>query len=161
MLTAVASVTDAVVEVHFVATEEGGEGAEQAVPEKDLNPIAPEAKEIVWGFGSFVVLALLMRYLLYPRLRKGMDARYALIKGGHDEAEQVTASAKADVAQYDSQVATIRAEAQQRVDAAQADVENAVRAVAGRAGELATGRRPDPEVVNRAVADAMSAGVAR
>ena len=31
-----------------------------------------------------------MRYFLYPRLRKGMDARYALIKGGHDEAEQVT-----------------------------------------------------------------------
>ena len=28
-----------------------------------------------------------MRYFLYPRLRKGMDARYRIIKGGHDEAE--------------------------------------------------------------------------
>ena len=199
MLTAVVSVTGAAVDVRLVATEEGGEeGEEHAAPETDLNPIAPEAKELVWGFGSFVVLALLMRYFLYPRLRRGMDARYALIKGGHDEAEQVTAAARADVAQYDAQLAAIKAEAQQRVDAAratleaerserlaevnariaekraaaatevesaraaaQADVENAVRAVAGRAGELATGRSPDPAVVNRAVADAMGAGVAR
>jgi F-type H+-transporting ATPase subunit b len=199
VLTAVASVTDAVVEVRFVATEEGGEEeAEHAVPEKDLNPIAPEVKEIVWGFGSFVVLALLMRYVLYPRLRKGMDARYALIKGGHDEAEEVTTAAQSDVAQYEAQLATIKSEAQQRVDAAratleseraerlaevnariaekraaaaaeveraraavQADVESAVRTVAARAGELATGRTPDPAVLDRAVADVMSAGVGR
>ena len=32
--------------------------------------------------------------------------------------------------------------------AAQADVESAVRAVAARAGELATGRAPDPAVVS-------------
>ena len=36
---------------------------------------------MLWGFGSFVVLALAMRFFLYPRLRKGMDARYRLIKG--------------------------------------------------------------------------------
>ena len=199
MLTAVASVAGTVVEVRFVATEEGGEEEEEhAEPESDLNPIAPEPKEIFWGFGSFVVLALLMRYLLYPRLRKGMDARYALIKGGHDQAEDVTAAAQADVAQYESQLAAIRAEAQQRVDAARAtleaerserlaeinariaekraaaaaeveraraaahaDVESAVRSVASRAGELATGRRPEPEVVNRAVAEVMGAGVGR
>ena len=200
MLTAVVSATGDLVDVRFVATEEGGEeGTEShAEPESDLNPIAPEMKEIVWGFGSFVVFALLMRFFLYPRLRKGMDARYRLIQGGHEEAERITEAAKKDVAEFEAQLAAIRAEAQQRVDAArstleaerserlaevnsriaekraaaateveqaraaaQADVEAAVRAVAARAGELATGRAPDPDVVNRAVAEVMGAGVAR
>lgn len=201
MLTAVVAATGDLVEVRFVATEEGDEeGAAEthAEPESDLNPIAPEMKEIVWGFGSFLVFALLMRFFLYPRLRKGMDARYQLIRGGHDEAEQITAAARGDVAQYESQLAAIKAEAQQRVDAARAtleaerserlaevnariadkraaaateveqaraaaqgDVESAVRAVAARAGELATGRAPDADVVGRAVADVMGAGVAR
>ncbi|MFV0309160.1 MAG: hypothetical protein ACK5OX_15615 [Desertimonas sp.] len=199
MLTAVASIAGEAVEVRFVATEEGGEESEaHAEPESDLIPIAPEMKEIVWGFGSFVVFALLMRYFLYPRLRKGMDARYALIKGGHDHADRATAEARRDVEQYEAQLAEIRAEAQQRVDAARAtlederaerltevnariaakraaaateveqarsaaqgDVESAVRAVAARAGELATGRAPDAGVVDAAVRDAMSVGATR
>lgn len=199
MLTAVASITGEAVEVRFVATEEGGgEGEAHAEPESDLIPIAPEMKEIIWGFGSFVVFALLMRYFLYPRLRKGMDARYAQIKGGHDHAERVTTEARRDVEQYEAQLAEIRVEAQQRVDAARAtleqerserlaevngriadkraaaateveqaraaaqgDVESAVRAVAARAGELATGRAPDAGVVEAAVTDAMSVGANR
>lgn len=199
MLTAVASVAGDSVEVRFVATEEGGEETEaHAEPESDLIPIAPETKEIVWGFGSFVVFALLMRYFLYPRLRRGMDARYALISGGHDHAERVTADARGDVEQYEAQLAQIRAEAQQRVDAAratleterserladistrtgekraaaaaeveqaraaaQSEVEGAVRAVAARAGELATGRAPDAAVVDNAVRAAMSVGANR
>ena len=101
-----------------VAAEEG-----HAEPEDDLNPIFPEVKEILWGFGSFVVLAVLMRYFLYPRLRKGMDARYGLIRSGHEEAEQLTASAKGDVANYESQLAAAKAEAAKRVDAARATLE--------------------------------------
>ena len=94
MLTAVATVTDAV-SVVFVSVEDGGEeeAAENQPAETDLNPIAPEPKEMLWGFGSFVVFAVLMRYYLYPRLRKGMDARYALIRAGHEQAEQVTDAA--------------------------------------------------------------------
>jgi len=200
VLTAVATVTDAAVSVVFVSAEEGGEeeAQENEPAETDLNPIAPELKEMAWGFGSFVVLALLMRYFLYPRLRKGMDARYALIRGGHEGAERTTDAARADVSEYEAQLATIKAEVQRRIEAAratldreraerltevnvrvaerraaaateveqarlaaQADVENAVRAVAARAGELATGRAPDPSVVQAAVADVMSAGVSR
>jgi F-type H+-transporting ATPase subunit b len=127
-----------------------------------------------------------------------MDARYALIRGGHEQAEYITDAARDDASAYETQLATIKAEAQARIEAArstlegeraekmtavnariaekraaaateveqarqaaQADVENAVRAVAARAGELATGRSPDPDVVNAAVADVMSAGVTR
>lgn len=209
MLTAVATVTgntadDIVVRVDFraadgsLAPRAADEEGEEELPESDLNPIAPEVKEMAWGFGSFVVLAVLMRYFLYPRLRRGMDARYRLIEGGHEQAEQVTTSARNDVAEYERQVAAIKVEAQQRVEAAratleaeraerlaevnsrvaerraaaatdveaaraaaQSEVDSAVRAVAARAGQLATGREPDPDVVSRAVADVMSAGVSR
>lgn len=199
MLTAVAtvSVTDAAVTV-LIAADEGGEEAHEEVPEKDLNPIFPELKEVVWGFGSFIVFALVLRYLLYPKLRKGMDARYTSIRRGHEDAEKVTDDAREAVARYEAQVASIRGEAQQRIEAARAtleaerseqlaaantriadkraaaatqaeqvrqaaqgDVETAVRSVAGRVGELVTGRTPDPQVVNEAVAAVTSAGVSR
>jgi F-type H+-transporting ATPase subunit b len=193
---ATVSVTGASVTVHLVAA--AGDEAHAEVPEKDLNPIFPELKEVVWGFGSFVVFALVLRYLLYPRLRKSMDARYWSIRQGHVDAEKVTDDAREAVAQYDAQLATIRAEAQQRIEAArvtleserseklgatntriaekraaaatdaeqaraavQADVESAVRSVAARAGELATGRAPDAQVVEDAVRSAMSAGALR
>jgi F-type H+-transporting ATPase subunit b len=98
------------------ATEEGEEEAEE-VAENDKNPIAPEPKEIIWGFGSFVVFALLMRFWLYPRLRKGMDARYSLIRGGHEEAEYVKDSARAELTDYETQLAAIKADAQARIEA--------------------------------------------
>jgi F-type H+-transporting ATPase subunit b len=199
VLTAVAtvSVTDAAVTV-LIAADEGGEEAHEEVPENDLNPIFPEVKEIAWGFGSFIVFAVLLRYVFFPKLRKSMDARYFAIRAGHEQAEKVTDDAREAVARYDAQVAGIRTEAQQRIEAAratleserseqlaavntriaekraaaathaeqarqaaQADVEAAVRAVASRAGELATGQTPDPQVVNDAVTAVMSAGVAR
>jgi F-type H+-transporting ATPase subunit b len=197
VLTAVATVAGDTVSVVFVTgSEEEEEHNEPA--ETDLNPIAPEVKEMVWGFGSFVVLALLMRYFLYPRLRKGMDARYRLIRSGHEDAERVKDDARAELSAYEAQLAAIRAEAQQRIEAArstleaerteriteanariaeqraaaateveqarmavQGDVESAVRAVAARAGELATGRAPDSAVVDQAVAEAMSVGAGR
>ncbi len=124
MLTAVAtvSVTDAAVTV-LIAADEGGEEAHEEVPDKDLNPIFPELKEVVWGFGSFIVFAVLLRYALYPKLRKGMDARYNSIRQGHEDAERVTDDAREAVARYEAQVATIRAEAQQRIEAARATLE--------------------------------------
>jgi F-type H+-transporting ATPase subunit b len=87
------------------------------------SPIAPELKELAWGAGSFIVFALLMRFFLFPRLKAGMDARYALIRSGHDGAEKARASAQAEVAAYRSQLAELKAEAAQRVDAARQQLE--------------------------------------
>lgn len=195
MLTAVVTSSGSSVEVSFpedifVAVEEG-EG-----PENDLNPIAPEAKEVIWGFGAFVVLAIALRYWLFPKVRAGMATRYESIQEDFEKAETLTASARAEVAEYDAQVASVRADAQSRVEAARATLEAerterlaevnariaekraavmaeveaakaaardqvsaAVADVAARAGELATGRAPSPDVVSRAVSDAMDQGV--
>jgi F-type H+-transporting ATPase subunit b len=99
------------------------EGEEEAVPENDLNPIAPEMKEVVWGFGSFLVLLVLMRFVLYPRLKRGTDARAALIGDSHSDADQLRQSARSEVAEYEAQVASVKAEAALRVEAARQTLE--------------------------------------
>ncbi len=198
MLTAVVTSSGATIEVSlldatFVTAEEGSEAEG---PESDLNPIFPEVKEVVWGFGAFVVLALAMRLFLFRRVRDGMTARYDRIEGDLETAEASTASARADVTDYEAQLASVRADAQTRVEAARAtleaerteqiaaanariadkrgaaaaevdaakqaargQVESAVVDVSARLSELATGRRPSDDVVQRAVGDAMNQGV--
>ncbi len=126
MLTAVVTGSGDSLEVSFLDANFVGQAfvaAEQEVPENDLNPIAPEAKEFLWGMGSFAVMAIVLRYVLYPKLKKGMEARAEAIRADRDAAEAVTASARADVAEYEAQVATLRSDAQQRVEAARATLE--------------------------------------
>ena len=125
MLTAVVTSSGATIEVSlldatFVTAEEGSEAEG---PESDLNPIFPEVKEVVWGFGAFVVLALAMRLFLFRRVRDGMTARYDRIEGDLETAQASTTSARADVADYEAQLAAVRADAQTRVEAARATLE--------------------------------------
>ena len=170
-----------------LATEAGGEVKEGP------GPIVPEMKELIWGAGSFIVFAILMRFFLFPRLKKGMDARYAGIRADHEQADAERASARQEVADYEAQVAAVKAEAAAKVDAARQTLEAerqqqlaalngrladkravaaaeaeaakaavrdqihaAVADVAGRAGELATGRTPDATVVARVVSEVMA-----
>lgn len=198
MLTAVVTSSGATIEVSlldatFVTAEEGSEAEG---PESDLNPIFPEVKEVVWGFGAFVVLALAMRLFLFRKVRDGMTARYDRIEGDLETAQASTTSARADVADYEAQLAAVRADAQTRVEAARAtleaerteqiaaanariadkrgaaaaevdaakqaargQVESAVADVSTRLSELAIGRRPSDDVVQRAVGEAMNQGV--
>ncbi len=90
----------------------------------ELNPIAPEGKEVIWGFGAFVVLAVCLRYWLFPKVREGMQARYDKIQGDKESAETLTAAARADVAEYEARLASVRAEAQSKIDAARATLES-------------------------------------
>jgi F-type H+-transporting ATPase subunit b len=166
--------------------------AGEEVPEGP-GPIVPEAKELYWGAGAFIVFALLMRLFLVPKVRKGMESRYNGIRSAHDAADQERAAARAEVAEYESQIAAIKAEAATRLEAArqtleaerqvqldavngriavaraeaaeqtaalrasvQGEIKSAVSDVAGRAGELATGRRPSADVVARVVDEVMA-----
>lgn len=98
--------------------------AEEEVPASDLNPIAPEVKEVLWGFGAFVVMAVVLRYVLFPKVREGMRTRYEGIQSDRESAETLTAAARADVAEYEARLTSVRAEAQQKVDAARSTLES-------------------------------------
>jgi F-type H+-transporting ATPase subunit b len=99
-------------------TEEAvaAEGEEHATTEEHAleegpSPIAPELKELAWGTGAFVVLALVMRYAIWPKLSRGMKARYDSIEQGYTDADTMRESAKGDVAAYEAALAGVRAEA--------------------------------------------------
>jgi F-type H+-transporting ATPase subunit b len=105
--------------VHLPQTTAEASTTEDAGP----SPIAPEVKELAWGAGSFIVLFVLMRLVLFPRLKKGMDARYGKIRGDHEAADAARTEAKAEVAEYEAELATVRTEARHRVDVARQTLE--------------------------------------
>ena len=107
------------------------------------SPIAPEVKELAWGGGSFVVLFVLMRLVLFPRLKKGMDARYGKIRGDHETADQVRAAAKAEVVAYEAELASVKAEARQRIDAARVTLESERTAALAEANARIAARRSE------------------
>ena len=110
-------------EVRVVLQQEGEGSTEATTEEEPPNPILPVGKEIIWSFATFMLLFLIMRYFLYPRLKKGMDARYAHIRGQLEEAESVRASAEAEVARYQAALAEVRAQASSRIDVARRQLE--------------------------------------
>ncbi|MGA0879740.1 MAG: hypothetical protein ACO3SP_11540 [Ilumatobacteraceae bacterium] len=87
------------------------------------SPILPEMKELVWSGSAFVVFALLMRFFLYPRLRRGMDARYESIRSGHEKADAARTAARSEVAQYESALAAAKADAAKVLEAARETLE--------------------------------------
>lgn len=160
---------------------------------KQPNPLEINTNELIWAGGSFLVFAVVLRYVLYPRLRKSMDARYNSIRAAHEEADGARQAARTEVADYEAQLATVKAEAAGRIDAARQTLETerqqqvtaltatldgrraearaaaeaareavrpqiqaAVAEVAGKAGELATGTRPNSDMVNRVVNEVMA-----
>jgi F-type H+-transporting ATPase subunit b len=87
------------------------------------SPIAPEFKELLWGFGAFAVFLILMRLWLVPKVKRGMESRYGAIQGQHESADAVRAAAHADVAEYEAALAGVRAEAAARIDVARGELE--------------------------------------
>ncbi len=105
------------------AGQESAAQAEESTADEGPSPIAPELKELLWGFGAFAVFLILMRLWLVPKVKRGMESRYGVISGQHESADAVRAAAHADVAQYEAALAGVRAEATARIDAARGQLE--------------------------------------
>lgn len=118
--------------------------------DKGPSPIAPEAKELAWGAGSFIVLFVLMRLVLFPRLKKGMEARYSKIRGDHDTADATREAAKAEVAEYEAQLAAVKAEARQRIDAARQTLEGERSSALAEANSRIAAKRAEAVAANEA-----------
>ena len=110
-------------DVRVTAGDEAGTEATEAESASAPNPIAPEGKELIWGAGSFLVFLVIMRVFLFPKLKKGMDARYTGIREDFEQADATRQAAQSDVAKYESALAEVRAEAASRIDAARQAVD--------------------------------------
>ena len=138
--------------------------AEEEEVDEGPSPIAPEVKELLWGFGAFFVFFILMRIWLFPKVKKGMEARYGLIRGEHENADSIRAAANKDVAEYQAALAEVRAEAAARIDAARAQLEQ-VRAerlaeVNGRIAERRTAASAEAEAARQAARGQIEVAVA-
>lgn len=146
MLTAVVIDSKGAVRIEFVRA--GGSGEEKLVSPSDCvfepeseelknaekipqsecgpgpSPILPEMKELIWGGSSFIVFALAMRFFLFPRLKRGMDARYTSIREGHEKADAARSAARSEVAQYEAALASAKAEAAKVIEAARSTLES-------------------------------------
>jgi F-type H+-transporting ATPase subunit b len=172
--------------------------AGETQPEEGPSPISIEKKELFWAGGAFLVFLALMRLYLVPKVKEGMEARYGLIRSELEEADDVRAEAQRELAEYQADVAKVRAEAATRIEAARHQLEGeraerltqvndriaaqraeavaqaeaaraaarettdeAVTSVVTRLVELSIGKRPDPAVVSRTVADVSGVEVTR
>jgi F-type H+-transporting ATPase subunit b len=124
------------------------------------NPIAAEPKELLWSAGAFLVLLVVMRYFLFPRLKKGMDERYASIRSNIEGADEVKSSARADVANYDAAVAAVRVEAAARVDAARQTLDSERTARLSEVNARIATARAEADAANNAARAAGQAQVA-
>jgi F-type H+-transporting ATPase subunit b len=94
-----------------------------ASTEEAPNPILPVGSEMAWGIGSFLVLVLLMRVWLFPKLKKGTDARYAKTRADLDDAERIRAAGADDVARYEAAIGEANAEAARLLEQARGEVD--------------------------------------
>jgi hypothetical protein len=91
VLTAVVTTIGGSVQVRLVSAEDGesidpaecefveeNEAGEEVCGEGP-SPVAPELKELLWGGGAFLVLLVIMRLVLFPRLKKGMEDRKSVV----------------------------------------------------------------------------------
>jgi F-type H+-transporting ATPase subunit b len=123
VLTVTVTMTGSGHEVAVHLPQTFAQAEEAATEDKGPSPIAPEIKELAWGAGSFVVLFVLMRLVLLPKLKRGMDMRYGKIRGDHEIADATRAAASAEVAEYELALGVVKAEARQRIDAARQTLE--------------------------------------
>ncbi len=142
---------------HLVAT------ATAETADEGPKPIAPEGKELAWGAGSFVVFALLMRFVLFPKVKRGMQARYGKIRADHEAADATRAAALAEVDEYQAALAAVRAEAAAKVDAARRTLESERTArlaeVNGRIAERRSAAVAEAEAARAAAMDTVEAAV--
>ncbi len=124
------------------------------------SPLAPEVKELLWGGGSFIVLLVLMRFWLFPAVKKGMEARYSHIRAGHEQADTDRASARAEVAEYETALATVKAEANERVEAARQTLESERAARLAEVNTAIAGKRDAAAAEAAAAREAVSGDIA-
>jgi F-type H+-transporting ATPase subunit b len=145
------------------ATDTATDEAHTEEVDEGPSPIAPEVKELAWGAGAFIVLAIVLRYVAFPKLRKGMTARYDSIRQGFEDADTLRTDARGAVAQYEQALAGVKAEAAAVVDAARQQLESERQAriteVNARISERRSAAAAEAEAVRQAAAGQVNAAV--
>jgi len=117
------------------------EGAETVTKEAS-NPILPTSNELFWGGLTFCLLWALMKFVFLPPVVRIMKERNDKVRDDLAAAEEAKARADADLAGYEQNLVTARAEGSRLIDDARAQADAVRKETLGAAeAEVATQRQ--------------------
>ena len=110
--------------------------------------LLPEPAELIWGLFAFLVLFLVMRKLVFPRLNATLDERRSLIEGRLEEAETKATEMEEAKRAFEASLGDARGEAGRILEEAKAAAETTREAI------LESAREEAQRIIERANADA-------
>ncbi|MGH2825524.1 MAG: F0F1 ATP synthase subunit B [Actinomycetota bacterium] len=81
-----------------------------------IDLILPETAELIWGIISFVVVAVVLTRIAFPKLKEVVDQRAATIQKDLEDAEASKSEAQGMLDEYKKQMADARSEANRVIE---------------------------------------------
>jgi F-type H+-transporting ATPase subunit b len=88
-----------------------------------IDLILPEAAELIWGAICFVIVAVVLTKVAFPKLREVVEAREKRIQGDLESAENAKNEAAGQLDEYKKQLAEARGEANRIIEDARQSAE--------------------------------------
>lgn len=110
--------------------------------------LLPDTPELIWGLFAFLVLFLVMRKLVFPRLNAALDERRTMIEGKLEQADAKFIEMEEAKRRFEASLGDARGEAGRIVEEAKNASESTREAI------LATAREEAQRIVERATAEA-------
>jgi F-type H+-transporting ATPase subunit b len=93
----------------LLAQEEGHE-------REGIDLILPATAELIWGAICFIVVAVVLSRIAFPKLREVVEAREKKIRGDLESAENAKSEASKQLEEYKKQLAEARGEANRIIE---------------------------------------------
>ncbi len=123
------------------------------------NPVLPEISELFWGAIAFFTLYALVKFVLLPPVQKGINERADRIRSDLDAADVARQQAGSAATEVSDQLAGVRAESAQIIDAARAEAEADRSRIVGEAEAEVAKAKADAEAEIAAARQTAMAGV--
>ena len=108
----------------------------------------PDTPELIWGLFAFIVLFLVMRKLVFPRLNAALDERRTMIEGKLEQADAKLVEMEEAKRRFEASLGDARGEAARIVEEAKTASESTRETI------LASAREEAQRIVERANAEA-------
>jgi F-type H+-transporting ATPase subunit b len=110
--------------------------------------LLPDTPELIWGLFAFIVLFLVMRKLVFPRLNEALEERRALIEGKMEEADAKLIEMEEAKRAFEASLGDARGEAGRILEEAKAAAESTRETI------LETAREEAQRIIERANTEA-------
>jgi F-type H+-transporting ATPase subunit b len=110
--------------------------------------LLPEMPELIWGLWAFIILFLVMRRLVFPRLNEALEQRRVLIEGKMQEADAKLVEMEDAKRSFEASLGDARGEAARIIEEAKNAAESTRETI------LSSAREEAARIVERATTEA-------